>query len=269
MKLFAPEIDNMLENHQVFQDIMDLDIRGKFLAIYQAMSCIKPKRDDEVRTIWFEVPRGAISNFGNFRIYKREGEVETYEEFEQIWKDYYPKENKWYSMAIAKFREELFFYLNSKLIFSLQENKELNQRQGYQNKEINRFIHKLLKRIRQEIGKLVKDPESWNENLEKSLSYDKRYGRIKRTDFWNVLGSDAIRLDKSIGIRGIKKLNTYIRESVLPGYSPLIPEMTADGFFSYCEIAYEANDYFRKDKINLSLGNLPWRKFNTYFTLCA
>ena len=110
MKLFAPEIDNILENPQIFQDIMDSEIRRKFLAIYQAMTCIKPKGDDEVRTIWFEAPRGTISNFGNFRTYKREETVDTYEAFEQLWKDYFPKESKWYSMTIARFEEKLFFY---------------------------------------------------------------------------------------------------------------------------------------------------------------
>jgi len=244
MKLFAPETDTILEHLQHMKNLMDAEIREKLLAIYQAMSCIKPQPDDEVRTIWFEVPRGDISKFGSFRTYKREGEVETYEEFEQLWKDYYPKESKWYRLATARYREELFFYLNSKLIFSFHENAGLDEIPSYSNKEIVRFLDKLLIRIRQEIRKLVKDPDTWNGNLEKNLSHDKRYGRIKRADFWEILGPEAIRLDKNIGSKGIKKLRKYIKESGSPGYSPLIPEMSADDFFRYCEICYEANAYF-------------------------
>lgn len=71
-----------------------------------------------IRTIWFEVPRGRINNFGNFRYYLKEGEVSIYEEFEALWKDYYPKESQWYSFTTSTYEEKKYFFLNSKLIFT-------------------------------------------------------------------------------------------------------------------------------------------------------
>jgi len=47
MKLFAPEIDNIIESNQVFQEIQDHEIRAKWLAIYQAflIRSFLPHRD--------------------------------------------------------------------------------------------------------------------------------------------------------------------------------------------------------------------------------
>lgn len=71
--------------------------------IYAVFSCVKPVGDDELRETWLEVERGPIEAFGNFEEYKDGGEVETREDFEQLWKDYYPESTNWYKFQTAKY----------------------------------------------------------------------------------------------------------------------------------------------------------------------
>lgn len=252
MKLFAPEIDNIIEYDQVFQEIQDHEIRAKWLAIYQTMDCIVPGETDEIRTIWFEVPRGPINKFGNFRHYLKEGEVNTYEEFEALWKDYYPKESQWYSFTTSTYEEKKYFFLNSKQIFTYDAQERLPEHHNLADVRFRNFPGKLLKCLDKEISKLKKNPEQWNLNLENHLSFDKRFGRIKRDDFLNIRGNESERLDIKIGAEGIEKLSGYVRESLSPDFSAFIPSMTADDFFRYCEIAYEANNYFQGNRRGLS-----------------
>ena len=87
-------MDLMLERKEMFREVLDNEILAIWSGIYQEMSYIKPYGDDEVRSLWMEVPRETILDFGDFREYKRDGIVKTQKEFEQMWKDYYPKETQ-------------------------------------------------------------------------------------------------------------------------------------------------------------------------------
>jgi hypothetical protein len=248
----TPEIDNILERFSFSSDLIDRKIADQLKEIYHSMSCIKPGADDEVRKIWLEIPRGKIENFGEFKEYVNEGIVETYEEFESLWKEYYPEKTKWYSFATARYKDELFFYFNSKLIFSIKANEKYKENISNTLTEIYESLHWLELLIEKETKKLKKDPEAYNDYIAKQLSWKKRFGRIKRKDFWNILGDNETRLDVQLGKEKIEKLNELTLELKIPGKNFFIPQMTANDFFRYCEICYDANDYFKKADLALS-----------------
>ena len=59
--------------------------------LFHEVSDLKPsEKNDEYKSIWIMLPRGDISEFGSFEDFKEDGEVDTYEEFEELWKSYYP-----------------------------------------------------------------------------------------------------------------------------------------------------------------------------------
>ena len=89
---------------------------------------------------------------------------------------------------------------------------------------------------------MKKDVDAYNKYLEKNLSWHKRLGKIKRKDYWNILGNNAIRLDKRLGIERIRKLRTIVEESKEDESISFISRMTANDFFNYCEACYGAND---------------------------
>lgn len=252
MEMFPPQIDNISDSLQLNPDLIDLEIYNKLKAINKVISCINPKEDDDTRELWLEVSRGTIKDFGKYEEYKKEEIVETYEQFEKLWIDYYPNEKKWYKFTTSKYQDELFFYFDSKLVFSIKEKEEPEKGKKYVDKDIYRFLAWLLYRVKKETEKMKQNVETYNRYLEKSLSYHKRFGRIKRKDFWNVLGDKVIRLHERLGAEGIDKLRKFIDESKKHESSAIGPQMTANDYFNYCEICYNANDYFKESANGLS-----------------
>ena len=225
----------------------------KLLAdIYLSMSPIKPEGDDDIRELWIEIPRGSIEDFGDFEEYLNEGLVDTYEAFEQEWKDYYPDQVKWYGFATAKYREEKFYYINSRLCFTISETDEPELNENFQEKDMERFLESLLYRIKEEIRKIKKDVSGYNNYLEMNLSYHKRIGRLLRQKYWEILGNDAVRLDERLGEDCIQAMKTIVEKQIRDEENQKIPEISADDFFRYCEICYDANDYFRETRKNLT-----------------
>ena len=102
----APMLQNLLlyfsENYrsqkQISKAIMDaMD------PLFQEVSDLKPsKNNNEFKSIWITLPRGDISDFGSFEELKEDGEVDTYEEFEELWKSYYPDELMWYEVKLIE-----------------------------------------------------------------------------------------------------------------------------------------------------------------------
>ena len=72
-----------------------------------------------------------------------------------------------------------------------------------------------------------------------------------RIQFWNIIGDDAIRADQELGKDAIEKLSLLIDDIKKNENSLVPPEITANQFLRYCEIGYDANDYFSGEQLNL------------------
>lgn len=132
--MFILQIDNIIDHLQSNPELVDLEIYNKLMAIYKEICCVKPKGDDDIRELWLNVSRGTIKEFGEFEEYKKEELVETYEQFERLWKDYYPDEKKWCRFTASKYQDKLFFYFDSQLIFSINETEEPEKEKKYIDK---------------------------------------------------------------------------------------------------------------------------------------
>ncbi|MCF6332801.1 MAG: hypothetical protein L3J11_05905 [Draconibacterium sp.] len=250
-KLFAPEIDKLIKYLSVDGIPPTPEIYMNLNKLYHVFSVVKPGKNDDYRSIWFEVERGPISAFDNYRDLKACGEVESMEEFEELWKSYYPDKIKWYKFQTSKYQSELFFYFNSKLICRINKRKipEENNHPGYDI--YNRLIKWLLIRIANEVEKLKKDARVYNNYISKNLSYQKRVGRIKRYVFWNILGEETRRLDINLGAENIKKLRSILNQ-ISDNNQPGLDEMTANKFYAMCKMAYDANNYFKNESTQLT-----------------
>jgi len=214
---------------------------------------VKPVGDDELRETWLEVERGPIEAFGNFEEYKDGGEVETREDFEQLWKDYYPESTKWYKFQTAKYEDNLYFYFGGKLLWTVKENefREEDATTGWNLEYYERFAGWLFEKITNETEKLKKDADAYNSYIQQNLSWSKRLGKIRRKDFWEIMGSETIRPDLKLGNELIEKLKMAVTRTKENQF-PLLPEMTANLYFRVCEIGYDANGYFKNSAEILS-----------------
>jgi len=252
-QLFAPEIDNITDNINRETAPVNFDIYQKMENVYSVFSCVKPVGDDELRETWLEVERGPIDAFGNFEEFKESGEVETPEDFEKLWKDYYPEETKWYKFQTAQFEDNLYFYFGGKLLWSIKETEfqEEDARAGWNLEYFERFAGWLLEKITDETNKLRKDVNVYNLYIRENLSWSKRLGKIRRKDFWEIIGTETIRPDIKLGDEMIEKLKAAVSQ-MKENQLPLLPEMTANLYFRVCEICYDANGYFKNKANTLS-----------------
>ena len=251
-ELFAPQIDSVISNLSPEMDLMCSSIYLMLKEIYELFSCVKPIGDDDVRHIWIEAERGPLEAFGDYEEYKECGEVESPDDFEQLWKAYYPAKAKWYQFQTARYKDNLYFYFDGKLIYSIDINSEIpDSKPGLNLEYIQRFIEWLLERINDETEKLKNDIFSYNLYILQNLPFTKRFGRIRRQDFWDILGEESFRPDIALGQDSIEKLKQaliWIKDKE----STLLHEMTANGFYKICEICYDANGYFKDQNKTLS-----------------
>jgi hypothetical protein len=162
-QLFAPEIDNIIDNIKWQTAPVNPDIYQKLKNTYNVFTCIKTIGDDELRETWLEVERGPIEAFGNFEEFKESGEVKTMEDFEQLWKDYYQEETKWYKFQTAKFEDNLYFHFGGKLLWSVKETEleEEDAKKGWNLEYYERFAGWLLEKITDETEKLKNDADAY------------------------------------------------------------------------------------------------------------
>jgi len=250
-ELFVPEINAIIEFAQSKGAFISNDSSLRLKEVYELFSCIKPGEDDEKRHIWIEVLRGPISAFGDYEEYRESGEVETFEEFEQLWKDSYPEESNWYRLDTAKYQNELFFYLDGKLICSIRQDDPPTKVLVFDSDYCDKFTDWLLRRVVSETDKLKKDEATYNHFIQQNLPWSKRFGKIKRSDYWDILGDETVRLDNNLGDETIEKLKIVVEKTTSQDIHTL-EKMTAGEFFRICEICYDANSYFRNSQLLLT-----------------
>ncbi len=251
-KLYAPEIDNFIQRYRHNRDLPVRDRYSEVNAVYEMMKGIKSGADNDSHKIWIEVLRGDIKEFGDFDEFLDAGEAETYEEFENLWREFYPEETKWYSLTVMKYEEDFYLSVNSELNFSIRVQEPCSSGQAQSGNDLSSFIdglYLLVKEVTDFIGTSV---EEYNDYVEKNLPFQKRFGRIRRKDLWEIFGDETIRPDKNLGIEIIAKFLEISVKQINTDNNPLISEMTANDFFRYCEICYDANFYFKDFGKNLT-----------------
>ena len=90
-KLVAPDIDKLLrffDRGHLNPSGITQKIDDAMKPLFEVLSPLAPlKSNDEAKAIWLRIPRGDISDYTSFEDLKEYGEVETYQEYEQLWKD--------------------------------------------------------------------------------------------------------------------------------------------------------------------------------------
>ncbi len=255
----APLFDSIIAGLPVDARYIDSKISQTLFAVYKSMTLIQPGEHDEIRSVWIEVPRGAIEDFGDYDEYMDDKEVTSHEEFENLWKEWYPDETKWYEFTTSKYKNDLFFFLNSRLLIQIAEDLEPAIPESDVPDRYSEFFGCLSIIIPENIEKLKTDTQAYLEYIEKNLPRKKRVGRILRSDYWEILGEDARRPDLNLGVDMISKFSDLVDFQKNPEDWMVIREMTADDFFNFCEICYDANEYFKEDQANMTPREKYWR----------
>jgi len=245
IRLSAPQIDAVIEDLKHRNNIVLTPASYlKLKDIYDIFTCVRPGSEDENRHIWIEVERGPAEAFGDYEEIRESGEVKSPEEFEELWKDYFPDKTYWYKFETLKFRDEKSFFLNDILFGIINDKEPPSDNNLSVSEDFEIFIDWLRGRIISEVHKLKQNQTAYNEYIRNNLIYTKRFGKIRRKEFWDIPGDNAYRPDINLGEGIIEKLKAYI-VSMKNEKRHFLNEMTANKYFRICEICYDANNYFK------------------------
>lgn len=218
------------------------------------------KKNNEAKAIWIRVPRGVIEDYASFEEMKEWEEVETYEEYENRWREDYPEEYSWYELVAVKsfdLDNNLRYYGislgNERVISASTEDRSFWDSDGYYPEEAAVKLCSLVVPAVQESISLLQSG-TYNALVEKELPYQFRVGVIKRNVLWEYepeakecaydgLSEDAVQEFKKLIISGANNEKKIGR----------IRNFTANDFFRACKIGYEA---IGKDCSGFSLPDL-------------
>lgn len=246
--LSAPEFDLLMESCQYEKTVSNPSSVLEMLSIFETMCALEKQSDDELRSVWFCLDRGTVEQFGDYDTYFESGEVNNYQEFENYWLEFYPEEKKWYSFTVSRYQEAIYLYLNSKLILECNTS-ESQSHEDYPFQ--NQLISALKEIVEDSIAQIRQDVKAYNNFVEEQLPYKKRVGRILRKDYWAIFPeikkdfSDSITPEIATTLKAVKK---HARIDSIN----YLQKISSGDFFRFCEIAYDANDYFKEETKNLS-----------------
>ena len=254
-KIYSPEIDNIVERfgsrgfENFTNQYQSQQVATILRRLFEVIQQIKPTIDshDKIWSLWVRSERGPRSAFISDAEYdemKEMGEIESQDDLESLWKSYYPEKLKWHEVSFLHYENKLFLSFDTSL--QVQFNLDTGEISGaYLNgDEQIQFLSWLQTAIENEVERFLADPNGYNQFINNNLPLRKRYGKIKRMILWENV-DNIIRFDEQFGrvnFEKFEKVVDAIKEE------KLIKEMTADDYFRYCEICYDANDYFKDSK---------------------
>ena len=105
-KFVAPRIDYLLDclsSGYRNPSKPSQKLKDEIEKIFSAAKEIMPlKNNSEAKEIWIRVPRGEITDYGNYEEMLEDEIVSNYDEFERMWKEEYPNEFEWYELDLLE-----------------------------------------------------------------------------------------------------------------------------------------------------------------------
>ena len=221
----------------------------KIIEFYKVLDKLKPNGNDNNHTIYFKLPRGKIEDFGDYEEYESYGEVKNKKEFYELWKSYYPKEEKWYCMSTLHFdrdgKEFYFLIINQKIILRTEEQHNLK----FENDVSDDFENLII--IVNEIIEQIKANE-YNEYLENNLDKSLRFGTITRKDFYKLFPGSKQYYLEDLTQNEINEFQKNVKLQVKEWKNDRanvgrLEKMNAKDFYDFCLVGYNANNYKKHD----------------------
>lgn len=254
--LTAPELDEFITQYSR-RTIGDESNRysreswKKIKELYSLIDKIVSCGDDNEHILYFKLPRGTLQDYGDFEDYLACGEVENKEEFIELWKYDYPKEEKWYCMFTNHFKRDTneFYALgfNNKIVIQNEEIYDTDY-----TSDIFNIINDLIIIVKDIINKMEND--EYNSYIEETLDKRLRYGTITRKDYYKLFEDIRDEYLENLSQDEINKFEKYVKCQLNLPENPSIKwkpsfeigrleKVNAKDFYNCCLIGYNANKY--------------------------
>ena len=261
-KLIAPHVNRLLSCYEGFQNPEQpgAELMKALDPLFKAMADLAPyEKNDEAKGIWIIVPRGDITDWGDFESEKEDGEVESYEEFEQIWHDYYPNETEWYFVGISenkpdsdwKFRGLSVASRNRHHLVINAELREGTREETWYKEEPAILLCKLILPAVEHSMELLRKG-LYNKMVKENLPYQHRTGVIPRKVEWEYYPEAKANIFEGLSTNTFLAFKSFIKENDKEHIGRM-KTMTANDFFKACAAGWD-NWYFDRNRS----GGHPW-----------
>ena len=251
-KLIAPHINRLLGCYEGIQNPVQpgAELMMALDPLFKAMADLAPyKKNDEAKGIWITVPRGDITDWGDYEEEKEAGEVDSYEEFEQIWLDYYPNETEWYYVSISenkpdsnwKYRGLSVASRNKHYLVINADLKEGVREQTWYNEEPAIELCKLILPAVEHSMAMLREG-AYNKMVEEHLPYQHRTGVIPRKVEWEYYPSAKENVFEGLSDKTFLAFKSFIEEND-SDHIGRMKSFTANDFFRACAEGYRACGY--------------------------
>lgn len=116
---YAPQVNNIAHALKDRSNLTDPGDIALMEELFRLLSTIEPVDEDGRRSLWITAERGPIEAAGSFEDYKDLGEVETYDEYVERWKWYYPDERYWYNVIAMRRDDYMAVLLNRQIVLEV------------------------------------------------------------------------------------------------------------------------------------------------------
>ena len=253
-RLIAPDVKRLLG---CYERIMNPEQPSAALMealdpLIRAMADLAPfPKSNESKGIWITVPRGEITDWGDFEEAKADGDVESYEEFESLWRLYYPLETEWYFVCVTENKPESQWKFRSLSVtdherYHLMINAELNDgvraETWYQEEPAIELCKLILPAVEQSMEMLREG--RYNQFVADNLPYQYRTGVIRRSVVYAYEPDYQERVLDGLTPEEVARY----RELITSGVNDVLKigrleRLTANDFFRACELGYKACGY--------------------------
>ena len=212
--------------------------------IHKELQVFEPSGDDDNRTIWLEVPRGGISDWMSYEEAVCYEDVNDEEDYVEAWKVSHPRETEWLKVMTSVYDGNIFLRLfDGESCFGSYRSKDVG---SCSKEKPSEYLALLLNEIRLLKERIISDPESYNEYVEKNLPKQKRTGRISRKELNRILPWYKEEIENQ------EEVEKILQDCIECSGEPL-ERMTIRIYCKYYRIAYEAYaerlDFEAKDDI--------------------
>ena len=246
-KLYAPQVDYYVgwmgnqnygfSDNRTTYDAKSYENIDKF---FELLKQISPISENGCRELWFCVEKGTIDKFGDYFELLDCGEVENYQEFEKLWNDNYPDEQKWY--RIEALYDEKVNYKVIVVNYNVVIVVEPNTKKGYEN-DISEFTQWLCDEAENAITKIKNG--SYMNFVRENVPVIHRTGTILQKYLWELYPEDKEEFFSGISDDDILDFIGYVNKQPTDIHKPKerLDKMTANDFFNFCAMGYKAMSY--------------------------
>ena len=247
--LHAPQIDNCIrwlwhscDAGSMVQPNYSEQTRADLDRLFSMLRLLKPTGENGVREFWLHAPRGSLADYGDYEEYLEDGAVDSEEEFEALWRADYPQETVWYHFAATEDATYGFRMVSvgRRLVFIEQESRE----KGFplDGTELSGWLVQAVAEVLQQVKAGV-----YNVFVEENLPAEHRVGTISRAAYWQIWPEEKESFFATLSPAEIEDCLQHAQETgeALPGR---LAQLTANDFFRFCALGYQANGYHGAEK---------------------